>query len=86
MVSKIIKIGAPWCGPCRALKTELTSFDTVPIIELDAEDDEKEVDKYKVKSLPTLIFLNENDEEISRHVGMITKVSLTKKINDLNGL
>ena len=40
MVTKIYKVGAEWCGPCRQLKQELKDFDLVPIIEIDADEDE----------------------------------------------
>ena len=39
MVTKIYKVGAEWCGPCRQLKQELKDFDLVPIIEVDADED-----------------------------------------------
>ena len=46
MVTKIYKVGAEWCGPCRMLKEELKDFDLVPIIEIDADEDETFCEKY----------------------------------------
>ena len=40
MVTKIYKVGSEWCGPCRLLKQELKDFNLVPIIEIDADEDE----------------------------------------------
>lgn len=40
--------------------------------------------KYGVRSVPTLIFVNESGERVSTdHVGMITKEALQTKINQI---
>jgi len=83
-VKKILKIGAAWCGPCRQLKKELEDFDLVPILEFDADENEQLCIDYNVKSIPLLIFLGENDVELNRHVGFITKKDLTDLINNFN--
>lgn len=56
----------------------------IPIVDLDADDNEHIITKYNVKSLPTLIFLDENENVLSRHVGFITKEQLSNKIIEIN--
>ena len=50
MVTKIYKVGSEWCGPCRLLKQELKDFNLVPIIEIDADEDEIFCEKYNIKN------------------------------------
>ena len=86
MVNKILKISAAWCGPCRQLKKELEGWDGgVPILEFDADENEKLCNDFNIRSIPTIIILDENDNEIGRKVGMITKPELQNYINTLNG-
>ena len=51
MVTKIYKVSAEWCGPCRQLKQELKDFNLVPIIEIDADEDEAFCEKYNIKNI-----------------------------------
>lgn len=83
-VKKILKIGATWCPPCRQLKKELEDFNTVPIIEYDVDEDEQLCSDYNVRTIPLLVFLDENDKELDRHAGFITKRDLENLIENLN--
>lgn len=83
-VKKILKIGAAWCGPCKLLKKELEDFDLLPIESIDADENEELCLKYNIRSVPVLVFLGENDKELGRHVGFITKKDLTDLINGFN--
>ena len=84
MVTKIYKVGSEWCGPCRLLKQELKDFNLVPIIEIDADEDEIFCEKYNIKNIPVLLFCDENDNVIDRQVGFITKKDLIEKIKIIN--
>ena len=84
MITKIYKVGAEWCGPCRQLKQELKDFDLVPIIEVDVDENETFCEKYNIKNIPVLLLCNKEDDVVYRHVGFISKKELGKKIVDLN--
>ena len=84
MVTKIYKVGAEWCGPCRQLKQELKDFNLVPIIEIDADENETFCEKYNIKNIPVLLLCNKEDDVVYRHVGFISKKELEEKIADLN--
>ena len=84
MVTKIYKVSAEWCGPCRQLKQELKDFDLVPIIEIDADEDQACCEKYNIKNIPILLFSDENNNVIDRQVGLITKKDLIEKITKIN--
>ena len=84
MVTKIYKVGADWCGPCRLLKQELKDFNLVPIIEINADEDEIFCEKYNIKNIPVLLLCDENDNVAYKHVGFISKKELIEKIINLN--
>ena len=84
MVTVIYKVSAEWCGPCRQLKQELKDFDLVPIIEIDADEDEAFCEKYNIKNIPVLLLCNKENDVVYRHVGFISKKELEEKIADLN--
>ena len=84
MVTKIYKVSAEWCGPCRQLKQELKDFDLVPIIEIDADKDEAFCEKYNIKNIPVLLLCDSNNNVSFRQVGLISKEDLTRKIIEIN--
>ena len=84
MVTVIYKVGAEWCGPCRQLKQELKNFNLVPIIEINAEEDEVCCEKYNIKNIPVLLLCDNNDNVLYRQVGFISKEDLTRKIIEIN--
>lgn len=84
MVTKIYKVGASWCGPCRMLKQELKDFELVPIIEIDTDEDEAFCEKYNIKNIPVLLFCDDNDNIVDRHVGFIQKKEVIEKITKIN--
>lgn len=84
MIVKILKFGAAWCGPCRFVDAELDRITEVPIEKIDVDEDPETADKYDIANVPVVIFLNEDGEEVKRHVGLITKDAIMTIINDTN--
>ena len=83
MVTVIYKVGAEWCGPCRQLKQELKDFNLVPIIEIDADEDEEFCEKYNIKNIPVLLLCDNNNNVLYRQIGFISKEDLTRKIIEI---
>ena len=81
----VIKISAPWCGPCRTLKGIIDGLDDEIkdlFVEINADEAEEElIDLLKVRNIPTLIFYN-GAEEYSRKVGALNKDEILNLIND----
>ena len=77
-------MGAEWCGTCRQLKQELKNFNLVPIIEINADEDEEFCEKYNIKNIPVLLLCDNNDNVLYRQVGFISKEDLTRKIIEIN--
>ena len=84
MVTVIYKVSAEWCGPCRQLKQELKNFNLVPIIEINADEDEEFCEKYNIKNIPVLLLCDNNNNVLYRQVGFISKEDLTRKIIEIN--
>jgi thioredoxin 1 len=69
---KIEKYGAAWCGPCKMLDKTL---DQVPkeieIVKFDADEDEELFVEKGIKSVPVLIFYDDNGNEVKRLIGAV---------------
>lgn len=78
---KIFKFYADWCGPCKALTKTLDSMN-INVIPIDIESDENDfTTKFKIRSVPTLIFVDDNDNELDRLVGIQSNDAIQKIIS-----
>lgn len=69
--SLVLIFGASWCPYCKDLKKDIQSiksFEKTIVCLLDVEKNEKLVNKYGIKGLPTSIIIN-HDKEKSRKSG-----------------
>jgi len=75
----LIKFGAIWCGPCRALSQTLKGIETskTPIYEVDVDNNPDIAKQYKISSIPVLA-LFKNGEMIKTHSGMMSKDDILK--------
>lgn len=80
---KLIKFGASWCGPCRAMMPILEELkNKIEIEDIDVDEvDPIVLTNYKIRNIPVLILLQDN-KEVWRHVGSISKVELEDKIKE----
>ena len=90
-VKKIMKLSTTWCAPCKAYTStfhkvkEMDEYKDIEFKEIDIENDEDgEVlaEKFQVRSVPTTILLDENDELIYKVMGNIPQKDLTNLINE----
>lgn len=65
-----------WCQPCKVLLSIIENNPpSLPLMEIDIDENSELATKYNVKGVPTLIVV-ENDEEIKRYVGLLTAAQL----------
>lgn len=81
----IVDFFADWCGPCKMMAPivdELSSeFEgTVKIGKLDVDSSPATTAKYRVMSIPTILFIK-NGEVVDTVVGAVSKAQLVEKIN-----
>lgn len=77
---KVLKFQADWCQPCKMLtntiKDDIVTDIPIELIDLDNNSNNEEITnllkKYDVRSVPTLILLDDNGVEIRRKVGLGT--------------
>jgi len=69
-MAKIIYFTAPWCGPCKALGPVMEKLShSIPIHKVNIDNDTNKATHYSVRSVPTLIKVDEQNNEIKRTVG-----------------
>lgn len=69
---KIEKYGASWCGPCKMLDKTLEQLPKeIKIVKFDADEDEELFIEKGIKSVPVLIFYDDNDNEVNRLIGAV---------------
>ena len=76
---QILKFSADWCAPCKALDTQLKRlFPLLDIqhIDIDSTEGRKAAILYGVRSVPTLILLDETGEERNRLTGSVSDAKL----------
>jgi thioredoxin 1 len=65
----VLKFSAQWCGPCRMM-TKLFE-DVEGITNIDVDKDKETAVQYRVRSIPTFVFLKD-DKEVFRRSGTMT--------------
>lgn len=73
----MVKFGADWCKPCKALAPilETVAEEGYKVVEMDADECPDLTMKYKVKGLPTVIVFK-NGEVHKTSVGVSAKANL----------
>lgn len=85
---KLIELGAEKCIPCKMMKPiieELTKeYEGRLSVEfIDVWKNSQAGKSYKIRMIPTQVFLNEKGEEIYRHEGFFSKEDILKKWQEL---
>lgn len=78
---KLLKFSASWCNPCKMLTQIIIKAGdkiTVPIVDIDIDVTPAAVGQYKIRSVPTLILLGDNNVEIDRMTGLTTESALIR--------
>jgi thioredoxin 1 len=74
---KVLRFTAPWCAPCKSLGNTLSTIETnVPIVVIDIDEDPSMAAKYNIRSVPTMIMLDEEENVVKKLTGNQTKDTL----------
>lgn len=84
----IVKIGAPWCGPCRMMSDTLRNLDNnklngALIAEVNIEEDESDsiVSEYDVRNIPVTLFIK-NGNLLNKTAGVLNANAIYEKIEE----
>jgi thioredoxin 1 len=64
---KLVKISAAWCQPCKGLQMTLNDVDHPLVHSMEKVDIDTQIDramKFGVRSVPTMVIVDENDQVI----------------------
>ena len=71
-MKRILRFTASWCQPCKTLAANLERAEVkLPIEVIDIDVNEDIANQYGIRSVPTLVMLDENIE-VKRNVGVKT--------------
>ena len=69
----ILKFSAKWCSPCKTLTNILNNSTlTLPIIDIDIDENPEQAQQYNVRGVPTMILID-NNTEVVRKVGVTSQ-------------
>jgi thioredoxin 1 len=76
---KALKFYADWCGPCKGLSMVIKGAEdkiTIPIEEVNIDNEIMTSVEYGVRSVPTMVLLDEHGTELKRQVGAMNEQQL----------
>ena len=79
----LVKFGATWCGPCRALEPQLAKYsqtpDAVRVVEVDIDEQPALAARYGVMAVPTMILL-QGGQPAARIQGVVPASKIAAEI------
>lgn len=76
---KVFKFYADWCGPCKMQTQIIKSAGdkiTTPIEDVNIDENLMLAQNFKIRSVPTMILVDADENEIKRHVGLLKEAEL----------
>lgn len=68
-MNKLLVFTASWCGPCKGFKPTLLELEQDRLVYVDIDENPEARTQYEVRSVPTVILVDENGKELERLVG-----------------
>jgi thioredoxin-like negative regulator of GroEL len=83
-MKKLLQFTAPWCGPCKTMAPIIDKLPSkgISVQKINADTDMKLCAEFNIRSIPTIVVVDENMKELRRVVGVQTEQQL---INLYNG-
>ena len=81
---KVLKFQAAWCGPCKGLSMVIKGAGdkiTMPIEEVDIDNNVFMSTQFNIRSVPTLVMVDDQEKEIKRVTGMLQENELIEWLN-----
>jgi len=79
---KLLKFYADWCGPCKMLSRVMEDVTLpYPVEEINIDNDQALPVKYGIRGVPTLVLVDDDNNEIRRVSGMLMESQLIAFVN-----
>lgn len=87
---KVLKFNAIWCSACLVMKKIFKHVENMhpelEFITYDYDNDEDMVEKYNIgTTIPVLVFVDENEQEVGRIVGEKSYQEIEEYISEIGG-
>lgn len=84
----LLDFGADWCEPCKRQKPILLDLkkeyeEKVDIQIIDVDEERERATEYKIKLIPTQIFIDQKGNQIYRHEGLLEKTKILEKFREM---
>lgn len=76
----ILKFFGTWCNPCKIL-TKSKNEAGIEHQAINVDENEELVEQYHIKSVPTVVILDSEGEELGRFAGFKTKEQLLEELD-----
>ena len=83
---KILRFTAPWCGPCKVIAPVLNRLAeelSLDVQEIDVDKDPTLMLQYHIKSIPTVVILDRDEQEMGRMSGAMAPHLYRDKIKTM---
>jgi thioredoxin 1 len=83
----LVKFGATWCGPCKAVKPALEAVKletNVELLEVDIDEDQDLASQFGIRGVPTVLAFKDGNL-VGQLVGAKTKEDYLELVNKLKG-
>ena len=85
-IPSVIKFTAEWCGPCKMMNTTLEKLEkentNVNFFQIDVDEEIKLAEVFKIRSIPTTLFINDDGIQNVKH-GAINHKELSTIIGNI---
>jgi len=84
MDAKVLRFTASWCNPCKALAETIKNADIeLPIEVIDVDKEAARAMEFQIRSVPTIVIIDENGEELRRQTGIMTLLQFENFIKNI---
>ena len=82
-MKKVLKFYSETCSPCKLMGKRLAEIKNIEVQNINIEDDDsiELMEKWNIKSIPTIIIFSKDDELIARFNGIVSTDEIKKVID-----